>query len=116
LFAFFQDQKCVHRDIKPENFVQVGPGLQCKLIDFGLCSHVNDINGVAGSFCYLSPKLKKMHSNRELRNKIKTNPFKDDVYSFGLTLYELITRKTPQYRSNEVNRKYSTDIYNCTQN
>lgn len=57
-----------------------------------------------------------MHTHRELRNKIKTNPYKDDVYSFGLTLYQLITRKTSQSKPNEVYSKYSSDVYNCTQN
>ncbi len=94
----------------------MGPGLNCRLIDFGLCTHINDLKGVAGSFCYLSPKLKRMHTNRELIGKIKTNPFKDDVYSFGLTLYEIITKKTPHYKGDVVNLTYCNDIFHCTRN
>ena len=86
------------------------------MIDFGLCTHVKDIRGASGSFGYMSPKLKKMHTHRNTKHSIKSNPFKDDVYSFGLTLYELITRKGLTSKIVESNQRLSDDVYNCTQN
>lgn len=75
---------------------------------------MNDIRAIAGSFYYFSPKLKKLHYNPN--SKITSNPYKDDVYSFGLTLYELITRRIGQVAPRWGNSRYSRDIYNFTKN
>ena len=48
--------------------------------------------------------------------KLKTNHYKDDVYSFGLTLYELITRKIGHSTAKWGNSKYSRDVYHYTKN
>jgi serine/threonine protein kinase len=94
--------------------MQFGPGLQCKLIDFGLCTHIDDIRSIAGSFHYFSPKLKKLQYNPSL--KLKTNPFKDDVYSFGMTLYEVITRRIGQASAKWGNSRYARDVFHHTKN
>jgi hypothetical protein len=39
----------------------------------------------------MSPLLKKKFYNKKF--KAVTNPFKNDVYSFGMTLYELTTKQ-----------------------
>jgi hypothetical protein len=57
------------------------------LADFGLAldlSQSREEENFAGSFEYASPKLKRKFKYPNL--KIKTNSFKDDVYSFGVTL------------------------------
>jgi hypothetical protein len=64
----------------------------------------------------MSPILKKMHTHKELRGINKSNPYKDDVYSFGLTLYELITRQGPQMRINESSHRFSSNVFHKTQN
>lgn len=91
LFAWLEQNRIVHRDIKPGNIIVVGEELKCKLADFGLCCRADQRpKQVAGSFHYASPKMKK--NFKKMYATLKTNPYKDDVYSFGLTMYELITK------------------------
>lgn len=62
-----------------------------KLADFGLAIDLckaKSIDKFAGSYEYASPILKKKYKFSDL--KITTNPFKDDVYSLGVTLLEII--------------------------
>ena len=87
--------------------------MTCKLADFGLCAKATDELELGGSFYYLSPILKKKHQNKKLQ--IKSNPFKDDVYSFGLTLYELIMKKTGDKRGDRKLHRISEEIYQSTE-
>lgn len=61
------------------------------MADFGLAAEISELHshGYAGSYEYASPSLKKKFNFPAF--KIQTNPFKDDVYSLGVTLLETIT-------------------------
>ncbi len=79
----------IHRDIKPANII-VAPDGAVKLTDFGIARAAGDRaltrTGLAlGSLYYMSPE------------QIKAQPTdaRSDLYSVGVTLYEMVTGKRP---------------------
>jgi hypothetical protein len=79
----------VHRDIKPANMM-VTPNGVVKLMDFGIAKAVTDpqltkTGFLVGSVFYISPE---QIEGKELDGR-------SDLYSLGVTLYELATGKRP---------------------
>lgn len=70
----------IHRDIKPDNLLCTGQGV-LKIADFGWCAEIREAPTVlAGTFQYMAPEV--------LQNLPQTE--KADVWSAGVTLYQLI--------------------------
>lgn len=77
----------IHRDIKPQNIMISREG-KVKVTDFGIAraASTHTINGNAmGSVHYISPEQAKGAYIDE----------KSDIYSLGITLYEMITGQVP---------------------
>ncbi len=79
----------IHRDIKPANII-VTPDASIKLTDFGIARSAFDRNltqtGLAlGSLYYMSPE------------QVQAQPAdqRSDIYSLGVTFYEMVTGKRP---------------------
>src|SRR5437879_3564709 len=80
----------VHRDIKPANMMVTADGT-VKLMDFGIAKAAADrkltMTGTTmGSLYYMSPEQIKGMSNLDARS---------DLYSVGVSLYEIVTGKKP---------------------
>jgi len=78
-----------HRDIKPSNIMITSHGI-VKLMDFGIAKSTTDLNltrpgTTMGSIYYMSPE--------QVRGG--TIDARSDIYSFGVTLYELLTGRKP---------------------
>mmetsp|Transcript_7790 Transcript_7790/g.19909 ORF Transcript_7790/g.19909 Transcript_7790/m.19909 type:complete len:480 (-) Transcript_7790:107-1546(-) len=92
--AFLHDCKppIIHRDLKPENILLCGPRCAAKIADFGLVTFEGQGNvalggnfqhtGMVGSMRYMAPENYRGESYSR----------KTDVHSFGIILYELLTR------------------------
>src|SRR5262249_31548449 len=80
----------VHRDIKPANVLLTGAG-EVKILDFGLAKNVQADEGLTmagqalGTPHYMAPEQWGEHQVDA----------RCDVYSLGVTLYQLATRKLP---------------------
>ena len=63
------------------------------MIDFGFAIKTNEYShlNIAGTKEYVSPKLRAKFINQS--NVVPGHNTKDDVYSFGKTLYEMMTLK-----------------------
>lgn len=75
--------RVVHRDLKPENIL-LGPGLQVKIIDFGLSNIMKDgefLTTSCGSPNYAAPEV--------ISGKLYFGP-EVDVWSCGVILYALL--------------------------
>lgn len=80
----------IHRDIKPANMI-VTPGGVVKLMDFGIAKAATDhrltqTGTTLGSLYYMSPEQIQGAASLDARS---------DLYSVGVTLYELTTGKRP---------------------
>lgn len=84
-------QGMVHRDIKPSNIFLCSDGV-LKVMDFGLVRDLDQISitrtgDFMGTPCYMSPE-------QLLSKRIKID-HRTDIYSLGLTLYELLAGVYP---------------------
>jgi serine/threonine protein kinase len=94
---YFHEQSWVHRDIKPDNIL-VSDGDDLKLIDFaiavkpksGISKMFSMKDKVQGTRSYMSPE--------QIRGDALDR--RADVYSFGCTVFELITGKVPYTAGN----------------
>ncbi len=81
-----------HRDLKPSNLMLEENG-RLRLADFGVAAAMNDVrvgqsgNVGGGTLLYMSPQQMQGH----------TPCVADDIYAFGVTLYELLTGRPPFY-------------------
>ncbi len=88
--GFAHERGIVHRDIKPANMM-VTPSGELKLMDFGIAKAVADrrltMTGTTlGSLYYMSPEQVKGSAEIDGRS---------DLYSMGVSLYELVTGTRP---------------------
>ena len=103
--AFMQSMKLCHRDLKPDNLLLDEMSKQIYLINFSESKKIveyspgktkNEIT-IAGSPKYFSPEMHQAFENSDKNGiKVEINPFKSDVFSFGLILLELGTLKSPK--------------------
>jgi serine/threonine protein kinase len=87
--SYAHSRKIIHRDIKPANMMLTPEGV-VKLMDFGIARQDGDVtlttaNSTVGSIAYMSPE------------QVKGEPVdaRSDLYSVGVSLYELVTGQRP---------------------
>lgn len=108
----------VHRDIKPGNLliqedVRSKYGYCIKITDFGLVGilgediiegikeEITHVSSGKGTRVYMPPEQfsSQIKNNFAFEGKVTT---KSDIYSFGVTLYQLITGKLPFYNIKDI--------------
>ena len=94
--AFAHAHLVVHRDIKPNN-IYLTPDGTIKLGDFGIAHFENSrrvtkSEVIVGSVHYMSPEV----------SQGKTPSFQSDIYSMGITFFELITGRVPYDGANPI--------------
>lgn len=82
--------RLIHRDIKPANILIESATQTPFITDFGLAAMVDDRTlcfGRVGTPAYTSPEVARGEGHRLDR--------RSDIFSLGVTMYELLTRKRP---------------------
>ncbi|MGI9533731.1 MAG: serine/threonine-protein kinase [Thermodesulfobacteriota bacterium] len=85
---FLHSRGVVHRDIKPSN-IMFDRNETVKVTDFGTAKVLGDLKntktGLVGSYAYMSPEQILGEEVTEV----------SDIYSFGITLYRMVTGRLP---------------------
>jgi serine/threonine-protein kinase len=96
-FAFMNAKGWVHRDIKPDNILVNSAG-EVRIIDFALAQRIPK-----GFFARLFRRKRKAQGTRSYMSPEQIRGLaldtRADIYSFGITCYELVAGRTP-FRGN----------------
>lgn len=89
---YLHQNNIVHRDIKPGNFLFSRDMKQVKICDFGLSKSSSNwrtrwIREGGGTRAYMSPE--------QIENKGRGLDARSDIFSFGITMYELLAGRHP---------------------
>jgi serine/threonine protein kinase len=88
-YAWFH--RIIHRDLKPQNVLMTADGMP-KVSDFGLCRDLRDLPHLTGlGLIHCTPE----YSSPEQARGDKDIDVRADLYSLGVTLYEMLTGKLP---------------------
>lgn len=87
--SYIHAHNIIHRDIKPQNIFYLADGT-VKIADFGIAVDANidetkTEKGIMGSVFYLAPEICEG----------KQSSIQTDIYSIGVTFFELITGRLP---------------------
>ena len=83
--------KVIHRDLKPQNVLLTKDGIP-KVCDFGLCRDVRDLPHLTSlGLIHCTPE----YSSPEQARGEKDIDVRADLYSLGITLYEMLTGTIP---------------------
>ncbi|HEY9063098.1 MAG TPA: AAA family ATPase [Pseudobacteroides sp.] len=99
-------QNIIHKDVNPSNFIWNNKTNQVKIIDFGIsaelireASQCINLNILEGSLYYVSPE-QTGRINRPI-------DYRTDLYSLGITFYQLFTGQLPFKGGDELELIYS---------
>jgi predicted ATPase len=99
----------IHKDIKPHNILADTTLSTIKITDFGISTSVKDIEhtdlvyseSLNGTFAYISPEQTTLLK--------KSIDYRTDLYSLGITFYELITGELP-FKESDPNKLLNAHI------
>ncbi|TMQ35557.1 MAG: serine/threonine protein kinase, partial [Planctomycetota bacterium] len=93
--AHAHERGILHRDLKPANVLLTDEG-QPMLLDFSVaedikrCSHAVSAGQVGGTLTYMAPEHLEAYSGAT-----RVVDARSDLYSLGIILYEMLTRREP---------------------
>ncbi|KAJ6222406.1 hypothetical protein RDWZM_000951 [Blomia tropicalis] len=125
---YMHQNRIAHRDLKLDNLLLIksdkeSTGYQVKIADFGLSVHayksrlgyIHTFN-FAGTRSYMAPEIIRIRAFNDLVEDccFDVNPFKSDIWSLGVCVFQLITFKLPFQSKDDLillkmqeNRRYS---------
>ena len=124
---YLHDKKIMHRDLKPENILLNYADEKSrenkdimkatiKIIGFDIATRLKEgqlAHDIAGTFEYMSPYILNCYKDYSKEKNIGYDE-REDIWSLGITCYELLTGKCPynsKTRADLVNKLNKGDYY-----
>jgi len=114
--AFLQGIKINHRDLKPKNLL-IDEQNHLKIIDYGIAEDFSELDSrksitkstkyeiaIAGTENYMSPELLSALMDQNSQDLVEINPYKSDVFSFGLIMLELGSLRKVARKNKDLNQ------------